>query len=1465
MNAFTTAVQSLRVPIVDAALAYDCPYSHQTYLCVVRQGLYVSTMDHNLVPPFIMREAGLTVNDTAKQHREDPSIEDHSIFCPNTELRIPLRLDGIFSYFPTRALTQEEVENAQSFVDNNRVIYLSPDVPVWNPNVDHYAAKENSYLDGEGNMALTEEHQRPTLIEDAEVSSLYHKLPVCSTSALNEIVDRNCDSFPADVSVSSASTDYSCQHDPISAMIASVNPLLCEEEFDRRISDLEIDTATGIAAGAMVSDSSVDDGYIFEQVGSKLEVMAATISAVASGKQEEVTAENLSKIWRISYDDAERTLRNTTQFIQHDVHGTLARNFGTSDRALRYRRLKSIFFMDTLIIGQNCHSVRGYKFVQVFVSDRGFVYLYLMESLTEIPNALKMFSKEVGCPETLVADHHKNHKDRLVKSYCLEIGTKLRILEESTQWANYAERMIGMLKLGVRKDIREADAPMIFWCYAIERRAMIINLTAKNDFKLRGSNPYFATYGQEGDISNICHFGFFDWCFYRDNTNQFPQENERLGRCLGPAINQGNEMAQWILKHNGEIIVRRTLRKLTAHEESSTNDSIRWKKKQFMDRIRERFGDSTHLPNSRLPKSKRKKNSPKLDTIPEENELDENCHAPTLEELLSSGDDDEPKLIQGSPDGHTYDFYEDSTHGPLHMPHADLTDAKGKAFDSQSLTDNLINVEVLLPNGEEEKALATVIRKSVDDEGRLKGKHSNNPLFSTLTYDVQFKDGTVKEYQANIIAQNILQQVDPDGHYATTMTIVGHKMEPDAIGLNGRYIVTRNGDKVRRKTTRGWQLLVRWKDGTQQWIPLKDLKESNPVDVAEYAVSRNISHYPAFAWWVDYVIKKKRAIISSVKARTTKKSHKYGIEVPKSIEDAMRIDHETGTTYWKDALDKEMFEVGRAIDILDEGVAAPVGYTKSSGHLIFDIKMDLSRKARWVKDGHKTPDSTTSSYAGVVSRESVRIALTYAHLHGLDVCAADVKNAYLQAPSSEKHYIICGPEFGIEKQGRVGVIVRALYGGKVAGRDFWLYLRKAMEHLGFVASKGDADVWMRRARRHSRASVGDTDPSTDTGRGAEYWEYVLLYVDDVLVVSDNAQKIIRQEIGSIFELKQESIGKPDIYLGGQVTEVELPDGSTCWGYGSSKYVNSAVKNAEEYFVKKFGKQLPAKANTPISTNYRPEIDCTRELNPEEASYFHQQIGILRWIVELGRVDINTEVSMLSSCLAMPREGHLDQVFHIYAYLKRHHNAVMVFDSTAPDIDFTTHFPPQDWSYSTMSGEDRKEELPPNMPAPLGGKSFIIRAYVDSDHAGDSVTRRSRTGFIVYLNNAPIYWKSAKQASVETSTFGSEFVAMKQCCEYLRGLRYKLRMMGIPVEGPCYIFGDNQSVLANTTNPGSQLKKKSNAICYHFVREGCARNEWMTAYIKSEHNIADLLTKPLPSGEKRFYFVRMILQYIGMNE
>ena len=287
-----------------------------------------------------------------------------------------------------------------------------------------------------------------------------------------------------------------------------------------------------------------------------------------------------------------------------------------------------------------------------------------------------------------------------------------------------------------------------------------------------------------------------------------------------------------------------------------------------------------------------------------------------------------------------------------------------------------------------------------------------------------------------------------------------------------------------------------------------------------------------------------------------------------------------------------------------------------------------------------------------------------------------------------------------------------------------------MTFLGFTSCRADPDIWMREAVKPD---------------GSEYWEYVLLYVDDCLVISDNGEKILRKEIGKYFKLKEESIGPPDIYLGGKMRQVVLENGARAWAFSSSQYVQEAVRNVEVYLNARKEK-LATKAGSPISNNYRPEVDESEELNLVDAAYYQSLIGILRWIVELGRVDICCEVSMLSSCLALPREGHLEQLFHIFAYLKKKHNTEMVFDPSYPVID-KAKFERQDWS-NTVYGDELKEDLPPDMPKSRGF-GFITTVYVDADHAGDTITRRSRTGFLVYCNMALVHWMSKKQTSIET--------------------------------------------------------------------------------------------------------------------
>ena len=131
---------------------------------------------------------------------------------------------------------------------------------------------------------------------------------------------------------------------------------------------------------------------------------------------------------------------------------------------------------------------------------------------------------------------------------------------------------------------------------------------------------------------------------------------------------------------------------------------------------------------------------------------------------------------------------------------------------------------------------------------------------------------------------------------------------------------------------------------------------------------------------------------------------------------------------------------------------------------------------------------------------------------------ADIRNAYLQSPTSQKHYIICGPEFGMENVGKVAIMHRAVYGGKMSVRDFKNHLRSCMQFINFTSCPADPDVWMRPAIKND---------------GSKYYDYVLLYVDDTLVVSENAEPVLRNELGRYFELREESIGPPDHYSGGK--------------------------------------------------------------------------------------------------------------------------------------------------------------------------------------------------------------------------------------------------------------------------------------------------------------------------------------------
>jgi hypothetical protein len=367
--------------------------------------------------------------------------------------------------------------------------------------------------------------------------------------------------------------------------------------------------------------------------------------------------------------------------------------------------------------------------------------------------------------------------------------------------------------------------------------------------------------------------------------------------------------------------------------------------------------------------------------------------------------------------------------------------------------------------------------------------------------------------------------------------------------------------------------------------------------------------------------------------------------------------------------------------------------------MIFDVKMeDFRRNARFVAGGHTTDTPHEMTYAIVVSRESVIIALTLAALNDLDVKMADIENAYLTAPITEKFWTVLGPEFG-DDAGKRALIVRDLYDLKLAGAAFINHLAERMKHLGWYPCHADRDLWMK----------AETRPDD----GVLYWAYILIYVDDILCVHHDPGSPLAK-LDEYFKMKEASIQVPTFYLGAKLKNTVLPSGVVAWGMSSSNYVQSAVQNLKYYLAALPGDQsLIKKASGPFTGGYKPEIDESPKLDPTRANFYQSQIGILRRCVELGCIDIITAVSMFSTYLCLPCEGHLEVVFHVFAYLGLHHNAIVVFDPTYPAVDMGT-FIKTDWK--SMYG-DVKKMIPSDAPVPRG-KEVDLRLFVDSDHAGE---------------------------------------------------------------------------------------------------------------------------------------------------
>jgi hypothetical protein len=276
-------------------------------------------------------------------------------------------------------------------------------------------------------------------------------------------------------------------------------------------------------------------------------------------------------------------------------------------------------------------------------------------------------------------------------------------------------------------------------------------------------------------------------------------------------------------------------------------------------------------------------------------------------------------------------------------------------------------------------------------------------------------------------------------------------------------------------------------------------------------------------------------------------------------------------------------------------------------------------------------------------------------------------------------------------------------------------------------------------------------------------------------------------------------------------------------------------------------------------NTFPELDQSLECDEADRRRFQRILGALQWTISLCRFDISNAVLCLNAYSCNPRQNHLKLLRHVAEYVLSTPNHGIRFRTQIPDYshlykDITTY----DWA-DTVYGNP-SEPIPHDLPPPRG-KYVRTTTYKDANLMHNLVNGRSCTGVLHFLNSTPIDWFCKRQAQVETATYGSEFVAARSAVEQIMDLRYTLRMLGVPILGASWLFGDNKGVVQSSTIPHSKLAKRWNALSYHRVREAISARFIIFLHIDGKKNPSDLLTKNLNYLSMKD-FVNPLLCFMG---
>ncbi|MFM8621767.1 MAG: reverse transcriptase domain-containing protein, partial [Holophagaceae bacterium] len=605
-------------------------------------------------------------------------------------------------------------------------------------------------------------------------------------------------------------------------------------------------------------------------------------------------------------------------------------------------------------------------------------------------------------------------------------------------------------------------------------------------------------------------------------------------------------------------------------------------------------------------------------------------------------------------------------------------------------TSELIGRTFLMPGREEGTTHRARIVEMITDE---RYEASKDPE------DVTFKLSVNNdEYQTTMAYGEVLNYINKDGEQEVLWK---YKC------ISGHQGPLTSKDKDYKGSA--YNVRVEWENGEVSYEPLNVFANDDPVACAVYAKDNDLLNTPGWKRFKQMAKRDRvlRRLVNQAKLRSFNQAprYKYGYEIPRNYDHAIYLDQRNGNTKWQDANALEFGQLFEYSTFRDLGhwkdAKPPPGYKKIKVHLVFDVKHDGRHKVRVVADGHLTDIPVDSVYSGVVSLKGLRIMIFLAELNHLETWATDIGNAYLEAKTREKLYIVAGPEFA-ELEGHLLVIEKALYGLRSSGKRWHERFAECLVEEGFKPCKVEPDIWMR--------------PSSDKS----CYEMVAVYVDDLAFGMKNPKAFL-EVLERKHQFKLKGSGPISFHLGCDFERDK--DGTLCMV--PRQYIERMIGQYERMF----GSKPKTNVTSPLEKGDHPESDKSDLLDPTGIQQYQSLIGSLQWAVTIGRFDITTAVMTMSSFRAAPRVGHLERAKRIVAYLCRFPQAKIRFCTHEPDLS-DLHVPMYDWNDTPY--DCAPEEIPNDVPPPLG-KHVVTVSYVDANLMHDVSTGKSVTGILHFLN------------------------------------------------------------------------------------------------------------------------------------